>query len=111
MTKDEILARSREENKNMDYAEMEFRTKSHTVGTVTSLLVCLVLYILKIFLGFGQDYGLYAVIMLNSGAAGMYMYFKTKDKKHLPMGILWSIIGITAAVVSVAQLVKTSPIL
>ncbi len=62
MTKEEILEKSRQENKQQDVYEKEVLREGGNVGAIAASALATVFFIVQIFLGGGMNYGLYAVV-------------------------------------------------
>lgn len=105
MTKEEILAKSREENNNIDYAELEINRISVSVGVAGGLAICFILFVLKIITGQGMDYSLYAVIMATKGLSDIYKAFKTKAKKDIYTAVCWGLIAVLLFITAVLQVI------
>ena len=68
MDREDILARNRKENKERDLFEKEVLRESRKAGAVASMLLAFVLLTIRVILGCGIDYGLWAVCMATLAA-------------------------------------------
>lgn len=62
MNKEEILERSRKENKNQDVFEKDIIIKSNRYSCMASAILATLFFVVQIFTGEGINYGLYAVV-------------------------------------------------
>lgn len=62
MNKEEILERSRKENKNQDIFEKEVLKDGANVGAFAATALGAIFFIAQIMLGEGTNYGLFAII-------------------------------------------------
>lgn len=69
MDREDILARSRKENKERDMFEQEVLRESSKAGATASMLLAFVLLTIRVIFGCGIDYGLWAVCMATLAAA------------------------------------------
>ncbi len=91
MNKEEILEKSRAENKGKDYFELEVEKNSKVVALLTADFLLLIIFFLKIFSGNGLDHCIWAVV--SSICAGEYIYkaVKLKDKKNILAAVMWTL--------------------
>lgn len=89
MNKEEILAKSRKENKNQDVYEKEVSQSGGNSATVVAAILATVFIVIQIFVGGGTNYGLYAVVSsaLATGYTTKAMHLK--KKRHLACGDLY----------------------
>lgn len=81
MTREEILAKSRSENKNQDIYEQEVLLHGNRAACTAAALLATLFFVLQIFAGDGMDYGLYAVVFAMP-MAGFWVKYKEMRKKH-----------------------------
>ena len=66
MNKEEILEKSRQENKNKDIYEQEIIKQGNAVVTSVMVILATVFFIIQVFTGGGINYGLYAIVFCHS---------------------------------------------
>ena len=91
MTKEEILAKSRQENKDKDLYELEIDTKAEFVGAITAFSICLVLFASEIFICGKTNFGLWGMICSLNAGSYIYKGIKLKKTSVLVCGIICSI--------------------
>ena len=104
MDKEELLRRSRLENKKGDEREIDILQKSTKAGMIAGLAYCMVLMMIKIFLGQPhQDiYSLYSVIL---SAYYGYRWTRQRECKTFLIGAcVWGAVGIFLFVVYLVQI-------
>ena len=92
MDKEELLRRSRLENKKGDERELDLLQKSTKAGMLAGLIFCLVIMVVKMFLGqpYQDVYSLYAVMM---AVQNLYRWHSQKEKIFLLVGLGWGAVG------------------
>ena len=86
MEKDQILEKSRKENKNQDIYEKEILKEGRNIGAATAGILATVFFVIQILTGGGIHYGLYAVVFSIPAAAFTVKAFRMKKKS---MKYLW----------------------
>ncbi len=83
MNKEEILEKSRIENKNLDLFEREVSQKAGNLAAIVAAILATVFYVIQVFVGLGQNYGLYAVVFSIPATGYLVKAFRMKNKKTL----------------------------
>ena len=96
MKKEEILAKSRKENKNKDVYEIEVESKGSRIALICMLILITVYYCYEIFTGKGENYTLYSLIALYCSVVYGYKAIKLEKnrKLHIFCSVLWGIVTI-----------------
>ncbi len=111
MNKEEILAKSREENKNQDIYEKEVLKEGGNAGAVAAGVLATIFFIVQIFTGGGMNYGLYAVVF-SIPAAGFVVKYKNLRKKHeLFVAVCYIIIVLMFSAAHIYNLITASTIM
>ena len=106
MNKEEILKKSREENKNKDIYELEVISKAQRIGGLIALFVTFALMLIeRVILECGTNYGYFLIIL--SAGAGLWIYkaIKMKKKHEIFLAILWIVLAIYAAIMVILDLI------
>lgn len=90
MNKDEILAKSRSENKKQDEYQSEVNKISMRVGMLTVAAVCVILMAVEYFVYGECSPGYIVIITVVNAALNLYKGIKLKDKTFIIGGIIWS---------------------
>lgn len=99
MNKDEILAKSRSENKKQDEYYAEVNKSSMRVGMLTVVAVCVILMAVEYFVYGECNLGYIVIITVVNAALNLYKGIKLKDKAFIISGLIWSV----ATVIDVAN--------
>ncbi|MBQ3915904.1 MAG: hypothetical protein II690_04880 [Ruminococcus sp.] len=108
MNKDEILAMSREENKDKrkDPYELEIASKSSNVALVVSAIIAGILYLMEMVVTGNENYSLWSVLCTMDAVIYMYRGIKLKNKMSIFCGILWLILAIASGVSAVSHIMR-----
>ena len=90
MDKDEILARSRKENKDRDFVEAEAMAKANSIAINVGIMVCGVLSILHVIFRDTVDYGVWTVYFSVLAATMIYKYVKLRKRHELVIGLFYA---------------------
>lgn len=106
MNKNEILEKSRNENKNADPYEMEINAKAGSYGVIAALILCFILFLIQIFAGHGLNYGLWAICSILNAAASCYKAAKLKTKNLTFIAVSYSIMSVLLIAAAIIQIIK-----
>jgi hypothetical protein len=111
MNKDEILAKSRQENKNQDVFELEvLRDAGNTCAIVAGILAT-IFFVIQIFVGGGMNYGLYAVVFSIPTTGYIVKSIRMKRKKEILIAIFYTIFTLALSASHIYNLITSSAIL
>ncbi|MGM9661743.1 MAG: DUF6442 family protein [Oscillospiraceae bacterium] len=111
MDKEEILARSRQENKNQDIYEKEVIIQGNRYACIAAAVLATVFFVIQIFTGGGNNYGLYAVVF-SMPMAGFWMKYLKLHKKHELFAAVCYTIGVLLfSAAHIYELISASQIL
>lgn len=91
MEKEEILQRSRRENKNGDEREIGINRKSFALAACVGMLVCMVFSILEPLIFDREVYDLWCIYTAIQCTAGVVQYLERKKRLYLVTAILFAI--------------------
>lgn len=98
MKKEEILEKSRKENKNKDIYEQEILKQSYVVANFVMITLATIFFLVQIFTGGGINYSLYAIVFSGPTATFWLKWLKLRRKHELLMACLDTIIVIAFSV-------------
>ena len=111
MNREEILEKSRKENKNQDIYEQDVISQGNKYACIAAGTLATIFFIVQIFTGGGMNYGLYAVVFAMP-MAGFWMKYAKLHKKHeLLVAICYTAVVILFSIVHIYQLVTASQIM
>ena len=90
MDKDEILARSRKENKDRDFVEAEALAKANSIAINVGIMVCGVLSILHVIFRDTVDYGVWTVYFSVLAATMIVKFVKLRRRHELLIGLFYA---------------------
>lgn len=105
--KEEILKKSRNENRNKDIYELEVISKAQRVGGLIALCVTFALMLIeRVILESGTNYGYFLIIL--SAGMGLWIYkaVKMRKKHEIFLAVLWTVIAVYAAVMVVLDFLR-----
>lgn len=105
MTKDEILEKSRKENRNLDIEDLEIQSKGKSIAFGVSGLFCVVFFIInRIFGDYPFDLG--AIYFSMYSALFFYKFLKRRKKHELFVAIFYTMITILAMALHIYGLIN-----
>lgn len=110
MNKEEILAKSRMENKDQDIFEKEVMKDAANVGAITSISLCTVFFVLQIVLGEGINYGMWAIVFSMEAAIFTVKAIKLKKKHEIAISIMYIIATVLMSIAYIANMITASTI-
>ena len=109
MNKEEILEKSRKENKNKDIYVNEINIKGGNIAAIVGLILTTIIFISEILLGVGMNFGLYGIVFSVTGTSNLYKALKLNKNKVFPIFTL--IMAIIFIVVHIYNLISKSTII
>ena len=89
MNKEEILEKSRAENKNRDIAELEVIKNAGSISNTVALLACCVLSVLQVVFNERVNFGCWVIFFSILGTKFLVKYIKLKRKHELAVAMLY----------------------
>ena len=90
MDKDEILARSRKENNDMDFVEAEVLAKANSIALNVGLMVCGLLSVLCAIFKEHVDYSAWTVYFSALAAVMIVKFVKLRRRHELALGLFYA---------------------
>lgn len=91
MEKEEILEKSRKENKNRDIFEKEVLKEGGKIGGIAAGILATLFFILQIAAGGGINYGLYAVVFSIPSAAFTVKAVRMRRRHEIAMSVFYTV--------------------
>lgn len=111
MNKEEILAKSRKENKDQDIYEKEVLKEAGNAGAICASVLCLIFFATQIFVGEGTNYGLWAIIFAIQAGGFTVKAVKLKRKHEIVIAIMYVVVTLMMAAGHMYNLISSSTIL
>ena len=90
MDKDEILARSRKENKDRDFVEAEALAKANSIALSVGIMICGLLSLLHVIFLETVDYSVWTVYFSVLATVMLVKYVKLRRRHELVIGLLYA---------------------
>lgn len=96
MKKEEILEKSKKENKNKDIYAIQIEAKAANVAGITMLILAAIYFTYEILSGKGTNYALYSLIAIYDAVMYGYKAIKIKQSRGLNIftAVIWSLLTI-----------------
>ena len=105
MEKDEVLAKSRKENKNKDIFESEVIKEGTNTGAITAGVLATIFFTVQIFTGGGTNYGLYAVAFSIPAATFVVKAIRLKRRHEYALAAFYVIFVLLLSAAHIYNLV------
>ena len=92
MNKEEILEKSRAENKNKDIYEQEILKQANSSAVIVMMVLATVFFAVQIFVGGGMNWGIWALVFSANMTTLWVKYIKLRHKPDLMMAIAYTIL-------------------
>lgn len=97
MNKEEILAKSRQDNKNQDLVAAKADSTSASIAVIIALFYSLIVYMVQLTSGNGVNYSLFSLIALINAVINVYKSFSLRKKRYFLQAAVW--VPVTIALV------------
>lgn len=111
MNKEEILEKSRAENKNKDIYEQEVLKQASTSAIIVMMVFATIFFAAQIFFGGGMNWGLWALVFSANMTIFWVKYIRLRRKHELVMAIAYTILVSALSVGYIYNLMESSTIL
>lgn len=111
MNKEEILEKSRAENKNRDIYEREVLKQAGTSAMVVMAALAAVFFAVQIFVGGGANLGIWAIVFSANMTTFWVKFIKLRRKHELIVAILHTVCVLTLSGLHIHDLIASSTIL
>lgn len=105
MEKEEILEKSRKENRNKDMYEQEILKQGNAVANFVMIVLATVLFAVQIFCGGGINYGIYAIVFSGSMAVFWVKWLKLRQRHEFVMAFFYTIIVLAFSAAHIYHLI------
>ena len=111
MTREEILAMSRQENKNKDLVAYEIEKQAGNAASITGAILCGILYLVQLSNGAGANLALWAVIVAMQAACYTVKAIRLRQKMHILLAVLTAILALLLSTAHLTTVINNSPAL
>ncbi len=111
MDKEEILEKSRAENRNKDIYEQEVLKLAGTSAVVVMMVLATTFFAAQIFVGGGTNWGLWALVFSANMTTFWVKYIRLRRKHELVMAVSYTILVFALSGCHIYDLIASSTIL
>ena len=111
MNKDEILAKSRAENKNKDVYEQEVLKQASRSAVVVQMSFATLFFVTQIMTGGGINWGLWAIVFSANMTINWVKYIKLRRNYELLIAISYTVLVLVMSGYYIYNLITSSTIL
>lgn len=111
MQKEEILEKSRKENKNQDIYEKEVIKAGGNAGAIAAAILATLFFFIQLSVGGGANLGLYAVVFIIPATGFTVKAMKMRRKHEILLAALYWISVVVFSIAHIYQLITSSIIL
>ncbi len=111
MTREEILEKSRQENKDMDMVEKESAAKAGNAAAIGAAVVAGVLYAVQIICGGGVNLALWAVVTSIQAVYYLVMFIRMRKGMHMMIAVLYTVLTLCLSAGHIVTVIENSPAL
>ena len=109
--REEILAKSRNENKGTDLFEKEIQTKAGIWGACVAAILATIFFTIQIVVGEGTNYGLFAVVFSINAAGYIFKAIRLKKRNDIVFSVIHVILALIFSYAHISGLIASSTIL
>ncbi|WP_353056274.1 DUF6442 family protein [Paenibacillus sp. MER 99-2] len=107
INKDEILAKSRRENKNRDLFKLEVQSRAVNIGSVVAVFLATVFFVVQLLLDGGFNWGLYAILFSVSATSFLITAFRLKRSLDIVFAIICTLATLMFSFIHIYNLITT----
>ena len=104
MNKEEILAKSRQDNKNQDLVAAKADSTSASIAVIIALFYSLIVYMVQLTSGNGVNYSLFSLIALINAVINVYKSFALRKKIYIFQAVVWVLATIALVIATFSQM-------
>ena len=91
MDREEILQKSRTENRNQDFYEKEVLKQASTSVVIVMMVLATIFVAIQIIVGGGMNWGLYALVLSANMTTFWVKYIRLRRKHELVIAIIYTL--------------------
>lgn len=111
MNKEEILEKSRAENRNKDIYEKEVLKQASTSAVIVMMILAASFFVVQIFVGGGTNWGIWALVFSANMTTFWVKYINLHREHELVIAITYTIFVSTCSIGHIYDLIVSSAIL
>lgn len=111
MNKEEILEKSRKDNRNQDVFEKEVVRDAGNIGAIVAVILATIFFVIQILLGEGMNYSLYAIVFSVPATGFIVKAIRLKRKHEILVAAIYTIAVLGFSAAHIHNLLTSSSIL
>lgn len=111
MNKEEILEKSRAENKNKDIYEQEVLRQASTSASIVMTCLASIFFMMQMLIGGGANWGLWAVLLSANMTTFWVKYIRLRRKHEFVMAVIYTMAVFAVSGWHIYNLIAPSAIL
>ncbi len=111
MNREEILTKSRNENKEQDIFEKEVLKESGNAGAITAAILAAVFFLIQILVGGGINLGLWALVFSIEATVFTVKAVRMKRKHEIAIAAGYILLTLAMSIGYIYTLVTASPVM
>ncbi|MCH5170371.1 MAG: hypothetical protein J1F24_03685 [Oscillospiraceae bacterium] len=111
MDREEILAKSRAENKNKDVYEQEVLKQAGKTTVKVMILLAGIFMVVQMIVGDSMNWGMWALVFCTRMTESWVIYVKLHQKQELKYAIIYTVLVAIASGYHIYNLISSSTIL
>lgn len=105
MNKEEILEKSRKENRNKDIYEEELIKQGSAIVNIVMVILATVFFVIQVFTGGGINYGLCAIVFCHSMVLSWIKWRKLRQRQQFLLSLLYTVCVLLFSIVHIYTLI------
>lgn len=105
MNKEEILEKSRKENRNKDVYEEELIKQGSAIVNIVMVILATVFFVIQAFTGGGINYGLYAIVFCHAMVLSWIKWRKLRQRQQFLLSLLYTVCVLLFSIVHIYTLI------
>ena len=105
MNKEEILEKSRKENRNKDIYEEALIKQGSAIVNIVMVILATVFFVIQVFTGGGINYGLYAIVFCHSMVLSWIKWRKLRQRQQFLLSLLYTVCVLLFSIVHIYTLI------
>lgn len=105
MNKEEILEKSRKENRNKDIYEEELIKQGSAIVNIVMVILATVFFVIQVFTGGRINYGLYAIVFCHSMVLSWIKWRKLRQRQQFLLSLLYTVCVLLFSIVHIYTLI------
>ena len=108
MQKEEILAKSREENKEKDLYEIDMQINAGHLSSLVAVMLGTIFFVTQSVTGGGFNFGVYAIVLALGAVRVIVKAVRMRRKRDIAIAVIYTAVTLALSVSHMAQLISAA---